>query len=258
MPVTATWTVALAVLLSLAVGCQGDTQPDARSAPALWEQGLALEREGRHGEALRSFRQALDAGPYDEGMAYAFGERFVRQVPLDQAEAYYRERIEDDPKPQTSHYFWALALARAVELDAATEQLSRALEIDPAHEMSHAALGELCRQQGDLEGAIQHHLDAVAAHPEHRPSHEQLGTLYSWVGDTARAMQHRRLAAASDPQTPRRFFYWGRALWRAGRPQQALAELARSLELLPDDAETLALMDEIKQQVTGGEADGVD
>jgi tetratricopeptide (TPR) repeat protein len=206
----------------------------------------AAQQAGRTEDAIAALQDAVRTGPYDEGLHYMLGSTMERHASPDAMIAFFSQDLAHDEKPQTSQYFWAIGLARKGDLDGAIAHLREALAIDPAHEMSQWQWGLLLERQNRLDESLQHLDEATRIHPEFKAALEDAARVADKLGRTADAEEYRRRAAAANPNADRRFVYWARYLHAHGRDEAAWAEVHRMLLLHPDDAEALALRDEIR------------
>jgi tetratricopeptide (TPR) repeat protein len=230
-----------------------ELKPDSASGRASWRGVFsALLRQGETQRALAVMQDAVQHGPYDEGLRYQLGQLMERQASADAMIAFFSANAARDPKPQTSHYFWAVGLARNGDIKGALARLEHALEIDPAHEMSQQRIGMLLEQQGDLSGALEHYEEATRILPEYKSALEDVARVAEKLGRTELVNEYRQRAATADPNSPRRFVHWARYLYQHGRKEAALAELDRTLAETPDNAEAMRLRERI---LRGGNAE---
>ena len=118
---------------------------------------------------------------------------------------------------------------------AAKEAAAKALDLDPELAEAHTALGKVFGwydwdfPRGEL--ALRR---AVASNPNYADAHWGLGSLLPTVGRLKEALQEMRSAQMLDPLSPE-FSQWiARFLLYLRRPEEAIEETRRTLELSPD------------------------
>src|SRR5262249_16382907 len=175
------------------------------------------------------------------------------------------------------HYNLATALTMAGNLDDAVGSYERALALRPDYALAHNNLGAILFQRGELEAAGVHLREAVRLDPKNADALDNLGRLDQRPGDPRSARQHYEqallarpdwtmamvdlawiLAASPEPgaTNPKRAVDLAqRAVsLTGGRDVVALDALAGALAATGDFDRAIAVVEEARNVVPGGQA----
>jgi TolB-like protein/Flp pilus assembly protein TadD len=111
-----------------------------------------LSIQGRHDEAVRELRRALEIDPLSRLQLAFFGLVLYRAGRYDEAIAQCEKALELDPYYPNAHWFLALALEQTGQRAAAVRQLEQAVAIVPAPHLL-ALLGRAAALEGQPERA---------------------------------------------------------------------------------------------------------
>ena len=189
------WMVTAVMLLAAAVGAPGETGEI--------DGALALEREGRDGEALA----AMDA--------------LVLRSP-----AWELPRLEAA----------RLRMKLGREVNRAGFDADVARSIAPENPRAHYLVGLVCEERGEEAEAVSAYEEALVLKPSYDEARFRLAGIYFARGDWALAEEHyRALALASGDESgasPARL-QWIATLERQGRDEDAEQELIRMRQVDP-------------------------
>ena len=211
--------------------------------------GSALDKLGRHDDALHWLLQALVIDPNYEEAHYNLGW-VLERTDKDGAIVRFRRAVEIDPDYQIAHArLGALLFGRAVKAGLehpdwaeAVEHLTRAVTLDPEDGWSHAYLASARQAEENWEEAEAHHRAAARLLPSIGLLWSHLGSFLSLRGEFVEAEQMLERGVTLGPDEGRTHFALGEHLWRRGNRADARTELrtanrlghARSLEWLKD------------------------
>lgn len=94
------------------------------------------------------------------------GDRDMDAGKLDEAIRQYREAVQAQPQSANYRYKLAVALHRKGDVAGEREQLEEAIKIDPKMAGAQNSLAFLLARSGDAEGAVEHYKLAVQAAPD--------------------------------------------------------------------------------------------
>lgn len=211
----------------------GMTSPTATSATASARlaRSYALQAAHRLDEALSEAKAAAMAAP-ESGFAHAriaelllaFDRRREALAALDRALAL-------SPRLAQAHVLRGFTHLDAGDPEEALAAFREALTTDPA--LGSAWLGRgLAEMRLRRRDAARQSLQTAAALDPRRSLHRAyLGKAYADAGDRALAEKELALARALDPDDPTPWFYSALVAWMGHRPNLAVRQLERSVDL---------------------------
>lgn len=172
----------------------------AGQGPAVLKQAVALQEQGRHGDA----------------------ERIARTV------------LATDAKNPGALSVLAAALCAQGKAREGIACLRRIIEVDPGAAAAHANLATVLAAVGDFDAAVAHYRSALALQPGHAGCAEQLGRLLKLLAryDEAEACVRAALAAGADAPGLRQVL--ASALFEQGWVDRAIVESRAALAQNPD------------------------
>ena len=176
-------------------------KPSSQSMPALrvYNEGLALRRQGKHSDALKKFEESTKQDP-EFALAYA---RL--------AEAYKNLGYDN-------------------EADQASRRASALSEALPPREKYFILAGH-ARILGDAPKAIESYENLLKASPDDLETRFELARLYEDTGKLAEARDHYLRVLKDDPKDVNTLLAAGRVEVRRREPQAALEYLNQALTL---------------------------
>ncbi|MGM0577060.1 MAG: HEAT repeat domain-containing protein [Myxococcota bacterium] len=222
-----------------AIAAEPDNPRYAR-AYALW-----LERQRRHGEALKQWERVIEAARAadedDPRRRAAVAEARRHTITLweqtGRLGAEIRDlerRFEAEPPDEEAGYALALAHLRSRRLEDAEAVLERLRRLDPDHTAALRALEEVYTRQNRLEDAISVLEDL--ARLESRSAYEHLhraAALALALDDEERALAFTRRVADLNPADPGAHVRVGELFQRLGRLDEAAEAWRQALALDP-------------------------
>ena len=127
--------------------------------------------------------------------------------------------------------------ARAGRFADAAQEFRRALAAEPESVEARVNLGSMLANAGDRAGAVEQFREALKRDPKNATAHFNLAALLADGSGSApaEALTHAEAAVADRPEDAEARSLKARLLRDAGRPEEALPEYARALELAPGD-----------------------
>lgn len=244
---------------------------DFESANTQFRRGNALRAEGRHDEAITSYRQALEHKPRMAVIHNNLGNALKDDGRLDEAVAAYRDALRFDPgyaagannlgsalrtlkrdEDALACFHQAVALAPdfAVaqrnlaatllylqDYPAAETAYRRAIELEPHDAELHQLLNHACQKQGKHATALASLQQARALQPASAEIHNGLGALYTDLGQLAIALETLQHARDLEPDSPEILSNLGLVLKELHRHHDAVACYQQALQIDPRRAE---------------------
>lgn len=194
-------------------------------------RSIAHQLNFRNNEAL--FLHVLRMNP-DAWIAHNnLGLIRLQQRRYDEALQYLAKASALNPKLMDAHLNIGNVHAARTEHEKALEAYSRALVIQEDHRV-YAAMGDVFAAQDKLAEAEAHYRSAIARRPDYVPAHTGLGRVLGRQQKFAQSAEAFARAVQLQPAEPLLRNLLAEALFRAGRRDEAIAELETTIRLFPN------------------------
>jgi len=162
-----------------------------------YQSGLTLSSQGRHGEAIAQFEEALSLTPDDPKVLFALGNTACQMGQTRIAEQFFRRVLIQDPCRTEAIVNLSNLLRRNGQFDAAIALLVPAVAREPKSAELQLTLGSAWRERGDLERAKLHYQAALIARPDYAAALANLADLLCDEGqrDVARTLYDKAISA---------------------------------------------------------------
>lgn len=205
----------------------------------LMMEGIALNRRGRHADAVNAYRQVIARRP-DMSLAYlrlAFVQ-WDAGAPRD-AIATLREGLgrlgpQIDLEIRLGTY-----LAETGAVAEAIPMLERVTKADPGNSEGLNALGIAYARAGQGAKALATFERALAANPRDVYAHENIGTVYLQRNDLAAARAAFLRALENEPRSSRGHAGLGVVARQEGRTDEAISHWRQAVEIDPSNFDAL-------------------
>jgi tetratricopeptide (TPR) repeat protein/4-amino-4-deoxy-L-arabinose transferase-like glycosyltransferase len=195
--------------------------------------GVALEEEGRLGEAADHYRRAV-ALQADYAPAYNnLGTALHTKGELDESVAAYERALALQPDFADAHYNLANVLAQQRKPDAAIDHFRRALRSLPGSVDVHTNLGSALAAANRFEDAIAQFREALGLDPDAAKTHRNLGNALASHGLRDEAIDHLRRAVQLDSHDGQAHYDLASVLLDARQLADAVDEFRAALALTP-------------------------
>lgn len=145
-----------------------DRQARRETAERLFQQALELEQTGEYVEAIRLYREVLEADPCFAGALVNLGTLYFGAGELEKARAYYQE----------------------------------AIAADSGYPLAHFNLGNLYDEIGDRSAALEEYRTTLELDPQYADAHYNVALLYEAAGQILLAVRHWKIYLKLDPKSP--------------------------------------------------------
>jgi tetratricopeptide (TPR) repeat protein len=232
----------------LAEAVAGRDAGGAGLVAAYGDLGKAYHAFGLHRFAIPCFENARTLEPRAFRWHYylARAQWFVNE--RDRAREALERALALEPRNLASLLFLAQMHRAAERREPARAAYAAALAVDPECALAHVGLAEVAVLDEDFPLAITHYEEALRLQPSSTRNHYQLALAYRRVGNAAKAQHHMELRGegntAPPPDAlmeeivslnPRTFARRGVGSLRAGRAEEAVAQLKVAVERSPRD-----------------------
>jgi arylsulfatase A-like enzyme/Flp pilus assembly protein TadD len=220
----ATWAEARGDIDRGVAGLRGVVAADPANAVFRRALAAALRRAGKSREAAAT----LAALGEDDGDPVSWHERALALAAggrHDEAERSERKAIELNPLLPEPHNHLGVLLARRGRLDEALERFDTATALDPNNATAWNNRANVLRELGRADDAVAAYRKAAELAPSDADSWNGLGVMAIQAGQAAEAVPLFRQALVLDPQHAEARLNLAVALAQSGRTEDALHEL---------------------------------
>jgi tetratricopeptide (TPR) repeat protein len=257
-----------ALVLHWLMGEQDPDAPDVVAAlrinPRLTEastlRAWALDRRGRHDEALAAIQAAVRQAPRDSLAYCQLGSMLLHQGRFAEGAKALDDAIHLNPDLAIFHSLRAKALQKLGQSDEALASVRRALALAPNATPIYQALGEILLSRADAAGAAEAARKAISLFQDVNPTYfkSDRGDIYALLARALMASGHRQEAIANARQAivqnSEKASYHrllGDILMAQGEYQAAAEALQRALRLDPRDRDTEHALKQARDRLLG-------
>jgi protein O-GlcNAc transferase len=204
------------------------------STQALIAAGNEAEDQGRPGDALKFYDQAIASAPEFARAHLNRGNALMALEDFDEAIKAYETAFRHDPALAGAQYNLGNAYSRQQRYEEACGAYQRALTLQPAYVDAEVALGSALDELGKLEDAALHYRRALQAQPGLAPVYGNLGAVQIKQRQFAEAVASFRRALELDPGLTQLHYRLGIAYERLGQLDAAIDAYQRMVQSHPD------------------------
>jgi predicted CXXCH cytochrome family protein len=220
------------------VRLQQDLEQKPPSRPEFYyELAEALEKSGKHAEAIRWYDEALrhspEFRPATDGLAVAL----IAAGDLDRAAAVLEKAVASGAADTVALTDLGNVYLKQGKLDAAEQTLTRTLSVNPDTPEADNLLGLALAQKQDWAGAERAFRAAISVQPDLAAAHQNLANLLARGGDYPQARYHFEKAIASEPANGDTRDRYGLLLAMTGSLDSAVTQLREAVRLNPKAAQ---------------------
>lgn len=201
--------------------------------------GKYFYMQGNFRAAARELRDAYALAPDDTSVAYTLALAHLELREPDRAKQIFREILERLGESAGLRILFGRAYRETEHWTDAVAEFKRAIELDPDYPRAHYYLGLtylLWEGAVAFEQAMQEFLMELEHHPNQYHPNFFLGVIYTIQLRDQEALPYLLKAAMLDPANPDPHLYLGQVYNRAGKAEEAVESLRRSIELTRDPA----------------------
>ncbi len=212
------------------------------------ERGMALLNAGLPAAAAKLFEKAIKKRGDDPALLIPCASAYSSLGRIDEALTLLGRAQEIDPTDPMVPYNVALCqLARNAPAEA-LRAADAALALAPLHALVQLVRGRALIELSRFDEAERALLESRRLQPENPIVHEELGKLYWELGRWSSAAEHYALLCQLAPSSWQARLALARAQIRIGAREEAVLSLAEAQALAPDEAQVIALAQEIRAQ----------
>ena len=210
--------------------------------------GLALTGDRRYAEAVEALSVALDLDPSHIQANVASGDALLLQGNIDEASPFYYRALK-----LRAEYPGALdGLARVAEAQADDDRAiafyERAIASDKGFAAAYMHLGDLYLRKGRLDDAVKLLVEAVKIRPDFGPGLNRLAAAYGRLGFSNEAVATIRKAIELEPRNAEHRSILGHVLLGMGVDGGAAAAFREAVALDPGEPKAHAGLSELARR----------
>jgi tetratricopeptide (TPR) repeat protein len=200
---------------------------------------------------LPAKRQTENAEAYQNYLKGRYHWNKFHPISLKRAINYFQQAIEIDPTYALAYAGLADTYYRLSNVYASTREAMpkakaaaiKALEIDETLSEAHAALGLIkLFYEWDWLAAKEEFAHAIEINPNYAIAHQRCGLYFNLLGRFDEGMRELELGLAIDPLSPQIYWSYALAFFLAGKHEQAVEEIQKTLEMDRDYQPALYLL----------------
>jgi len=204
---------------------------------AQFELGLALDVDGRRGEAIEHYRQALKIDPDYSSALTCLGHALFEEGRFDEAVDCMNRAIQVQPGDFQDYNILGTALAKEGKAVEAINAYRKALELQPDNPEVCFHLAELLAAQGQFEEAITQYQEVVRLKPDYVTAHYHLAVLLASHSRLDAAAQEFQTVIQLDPNYTNAYGNLANVLMGQGKLDEAITQYQQTVEMAPGSAQ---------------------
>jgi tetratricopeptide (TPR) repeat protein len=216
------------------------TALQARTAQANFDEGLALHRAGRLGEARRAYEAALAGDPVHFDALHLLGVAWMQSGEAERGAALIVRAIEISADVAAAHVNLGTALNALGRFDAAIQSCETALQLDPTSAGAFSNRGSALMALGRYPQALADYDRVIALTPGYAEGHYNRGNALKQLRRLGAALMSYEAAIALRPAYVEAMNNRAGVLASLGRAEDALAAYEAAIAAGPQSVEAHA------------------
>lgn len=201
------------------------------SPELLLDFGVQADAMQIYQDADSALTRARALAPDDPKILYALAHVQLDEQKMGEAEKNLRAYLKLRPDDASAHYGLGHLLHMMVRDDEAKAELQRSIALQPRQTESYYELGEIGLERHEAKEAAAEYAKVLAADPHHGGALTGMGILAFRAKDYAVAEKYLSAAVRYAPEYVEARQYYGLALARLGRKDEAARETALAASL---------------------------
>jgi tetratricopeptide (TPR) repeat protein len=194
--------------------------------------GLALETDGRQGDAIAEYQNALRIKPDDASMFNNIGNCLVKEGKLKEAEDSYQHAARAKPELAVVHDNLGVLMSSIGRFQEAAAQFRRATEIQPDFVAAEVHWGKTLLAQRRWSEAMDHFHQAIKIRPELPAPYLYCGVVWAQEQKLDEAVTNYLQALHLNPKFADAHLALATALEAQAKPEEAISHYEEANRLL--------------------------
>lgn len=210
-------------------------QPNAAKASGLFEKGRRAYEEGKYGEAVVFYLEALNSDPYYPFVYHNnLGAVYDALGSYTEAIKNYERALASRPQDGEIYFNLGKAYGHRGDFPGAIKNYEEALARNPDDVEIYFSLGEAHGRQGHYSEAIRSYKDVLARTSDDADAYYGVGNAYRHLGDYPEAQAWYEEALLRNPSDADVHYSLGNIYEQQGRYSEAIGYYEAALALEPD------------------------
>ncbi len=201
------------------------------TSSAYYNLAMLSESQGNYGDAVSSYRRAVELNPERRDAHERAGALLFKQGKMAEALEHYRVFVQFNPNSIEARENLATALANQSQPREAVEHLRKLIQLSPETNRVRVKLGTILAVEGRLDEAAEILAVAAKQGPKDGRILLQLGRILAAQGKLDNAIVHLREATRLLPNDAEAQESLGRGLLELGRKDEGAKHLAEALRI---------------------------
>ncbi len=202
------------------------------TSSAYYNLAMLSESQGNYGDAVSSYRRALELNPEHWDAHERAGALLYKQGKMAEALEHYRVFVQFNPNSIEARENLATALVNQAQTREAVEHLRKVIELAPERNLARVKLGMILAVEGRLDEAAQVLAIAAKKDPHDGRILLQMGRVLAAQGKLNDAVNYFREATRLLPHDAEAHESLGRGQLELGNKEEGAKHLAESLRIL--------------------------
>ncbi|MFB3764798.1 MAG: tetratricopeptide repeat protein [Methanotrichaceae archaeon] len=199
-------------------------------------QGLALGVQGKYGEAVQAFDNAIQIDPQYEAAWYLKGTALNKQGMYNEAIQAYDKAIDIDPRDEDAWHGIGITLGNLGKYDEAVQAFDKAIDINPGNAVGWYLKGAALDQQGKYNEAIQACDRAIEINPQDSDAWYIKGLVLEDQDKSDEAIQAYDNSTQINPQNADAWYNKAEALYWLKKYNDSIQAADKAIGINPQDA----------------------
>ena len=193
--------------------------------------GMSLAHRGEFKRALYCWERALQIDPILDSVRGQMARAYRAMGDRARATEYYLSALREDPGDVDLLHEMGVHFAEIGEWESASRKFRQVIELDPDHVDAHVALADLLLRTDDVSGVI-YLLECVRTlDPDHPRLDQRFGVAYLKAGKLNEALLHLERTVEASPTNKSALLLCGNCLLLMHRPEAAADRFRRVIAL---------------------------
>lgn len=211
--------------------------PETGGSEGIYEEGVALYRQGRLRLALKAFDRVLEENPLDFPALYHRGNSLLKLKRYEEALETFEKASEIRPENAGLWTNMGFALKKLERFLDALEAFEKSISLNPVQKSAWEGKDSVLALIGLCEEKLSEYEKTLEKNPGDPDALFETGKLWLRLGEQEKAMQVFKKALEVKPENAEAWQLRGKILFKTGSEKEALHAFEKATRLKPDHPE---------------------